>query len=136
MSVCPVDLNPSSKAIINTLRAMALGVSVLLIGIPTTVSAYEQVGNACWYGPRLHGRITANGERFNQNKLTAAHQSLPFGTKARVTNLDNKKSVRVTINDRGPHVGNCAIDVSRAAARRLGMTESGIVRVKIEAATK
>lgn len=131
-----VDRILSSKRRTGVLRAMALGASALLISMPTTVSAYEQVGNACWYGPRLHGRITASGERFNQNKLTAAHQSLPFGTKARVTNLDNKKSVRVTINDRGPHVGDCAIDVSRAAARKLGMTEDGITRVKIQAATK
>jgi len=131
-----VDRTPPGKRSNSLLRTMALGVSALLISLPTAVSAYEQVGNACWYGPRLHGRITASGERFNQNKLTAAHKSLPFGSKARVTNLENKKSVRVTINDRGPHVGDCAIDVSRAAANRLGMVENGIVRVKIEAATK
>ena len=131
-----VDSTPPGKRRTGILRAVALGVSALLISLPTAVSAYEQVGNACWYGPRLHGRITASGERFNQNKLTAAHKSLPFGSKARVTNLENKKSVRVTINDRGPHVGDCAIDVSRAAANRLGMVENGIVRVKIEAATK
>ena len=84
----------------------------------------------------MHGRVTASGQIFNQNKLTAAHPELPFGTRALVTNLDNNKAVRVTINDRGPHVGGCAIDVSRAAAKRLGMTESGISRVRIQAASR
>lgn len=113
-----------------------VALATLLSAAPVTASAYDQVGNACWYGPRLHGRITASGERFNQNRLTAAHKSLPFGTKARVTNLANNKTVRVTINDRGPRAGDCAIDVSRAAARRLGMTKDGIVRVRIRAASR
>ncbi len=136
MTVCHINLPVANKRIARILRFGALGLAALLGGAPVTASAYEQVGNACWYGPRLHGRITASGERFNQNQLTAAHQSLPFGTKVRITNLENKKTVRVTINDRGPHAGNCAIDLSRAAARRLSMMESGIVRVRIEAPSR
>ena len=113
---------------------LALGCLGFLGAVPLEASAYDQVGRACWYGPRLHGRITASGEIFNQNRLTAAHQSLPFGTRARVTNLDNGKTVQVRINDRGPHVGNCAIDISRAAAKRLDMIKDGNARVRIQAA--
>lgn len=124
----------SSKRFNKASGILALGCLGFLGGMPVEANAYEQVGQACWYGPRLHGRTTASGEIFNQNRLTAAHQTLPFGTRARVTNLDNGKSVHVRINDRGPHVGNCSIDVSRAAARRLGMIKDGTVRVKIQAA--
>lgn len=91
----------------------------------------KQVGQASWYGPGFHGKKTASGATFNQNQLTAAHRSLPLGTKAKVTNLENGKKVEVTINDRGPYVGNRAIDLSRAAARRLAM--DGTARVRIEA---
>lgn len=115
-------------------KILAFGVLGFLGAMPVAANAYDQVGRACWYGPRLHGRTTASGEIFNQNRMTAAHQSLPFGTRARVTNLDNGKSVHVKINDRGPHVGNCSIDISRAAARRLGMIEDGNARVRIQAA--
>lgn len=136
MKSTDIDVSFSGKHSVQFLRATFIGAAALLVSMPISVNAYEQVGNACWYGPRLHGRVTASGETFNQNQLTAAHQTLPFGTKARVTNLENNKTVRVTINDRGPHVGNCAIDVSRAAARRLGMTKNGVVRVNIQAATR
>lgn len=94
--------------------------------------AYREIGKASWYGPGFHGNKTANGEIFNQNKLTAAHRSLPLGTKAEVTNLENGKKVEVKINDRGPYVKNRTIDLSRAAAKKLGMQEDGIARVKIE----
>lgn len=124
----------SKKTLMCLSRALALSGLAVVGWMPLNANAFEQEGNACWYGPRLHGRTTASGEVFDQNKLTAAHKSLPFGAKARVTNLENKKTVRVKINDRGPHVGDCSIDVSRAAAKRLGMTERGITRVRIEAA--
>jgi rare lipoprotein A len=91
----------------------------------------KQVGQASWYGPGFHGKKTASGATFNPNQLTAAHRSWPLGTKAKVTNLENGKKVEVTINDRGPYVGNRAIDLSRAAARRLAM--DGTARVRIEA---
>src|SRR5262249_21352781 len=90
-----------------------------------------QVGIASWYGGRLHGRRTASGARFDQNALTAAHRSLPLGTRVRVTHLESGASVIVTITDRGPYAHGRIIDVSRAAARRLGMLRSGTARVRI-----
>ena len=94
----------------------------------------EQVGEASWYGPAQNGKETASGETFDQNALTAAHPTLPLGTKAVVTNLETGKSVEVTINDRGPYVKGRKIDLSRAAAQRIGMTKKGVTRVKIAAA--
>lgn len=89
-------------------------------------------GFASWYGPGFHGRRSASGERFNQNALTAAHRSLPFGTKVRVTNKRNGRSVVVRINDRGPHVRGRIIDLSAAAARTLGVMQSGVAPVRVE----
>jgi rare lipoprotein A len=89
-------------------------------------------GTASWYGPRFHGKKTASGEIYNQNKLTAAHKTLPLGSKARVTNLDNGSAVEVVINDRGPFVEGRIIDLSRAAARALGFVESGTAPVRVE----
>lgn len=92
----------------------------------------EQVGNASWYGPAQEGKETASGETFHQNELTAAHPTLPLGSKAVVTNLETGKSVTVTINDRGPHAKGRKIDLSRAAARQIGMSKEGVAKVKIE----
>lgn len=89
-------------------------------------------GRASWYGPKFHGRRTANGEIFDSNALTAAHPSLPFGTKVRVTNLRNGRSVIVRINDRGPFVKGRIIDVSAAAAHILNMVNSGTASVQLE----
>jgi len=89
-------------------------------------------GTASYYGKRFHGRTTANGERFNMNAMTAAHKSLPFGTKVKVTNRNNGKSVIVRINDRGPYHGNRVIDLSRGAAAKIGMLNSGTARVSIQ----
>ena len=100
------------------------------MGQPAAV--YTQRGEASWYGPGFHGRKTASGERFNQHGLTAAHRKLPLGTKARVTNLDNGKSVEVKINDRGPYVRGRIIDLSKAAAERLGMKNAGTTPVRLE----
>ena len=91
-----------------------------------------QTGHASWYGPGFHGRKTASGVVFDQTELTAAHRNLPLGSKVRVTNLENAKSVEVEINDRGPFVPGRIIDLSRAAARVLGMLEDGITRVRVE----
>jgi len=93
----------------------------------------EQTGEASSYGQGFHGKTTANGEKFDKNNLTAAHPTLPLGTKATVTNLDNGLSVDVRINDRGPYVKGRDIDVSEGAAKELDMTKSGIAPVKIEA---
>ena len=89
-------------------------------------------GQASWYGPGFHGRRTANGEVFNSNELTAAHPSLPFGTKVRVTNMNNGQSVVVRINDRGPFAGGRIIDLSAGAARSINMINSGVAPVKVE----
>lgn len=96
-------------------------------------SGFRQVGLASWYGPGFHGRLTASGERFDQNELTAAHRKLPLGTEVRVTNLENGRSIVVQINDRGPYVEGRVIDLSKAAARRLGMVEDGVAKVRVEA---
>lgn len=88
-------------------------------------------GTASWYGPDFHGKLTANGEVYNMNELTAAHRTLPFNTIVRVDNLDNNKSVVVRINDRGPYVGNRVIDLSRKAAEEIDMISSGTAPVRI-----
>jgi rare lipoprotein A (peptidoglycan hydrolase) len=93
---------------------------------------FKQRGKASWYGPGFAGRKTANGERFNPNQLTAAHKKLPFNTTLRVTNLDNGKSVIVRINDRGPFVGSRIIDLSKAAAKKIGLIATGTGMVEIE----
>jgi rare lipoprotein A len=93
-----------------------------------------QTGKASWYGGRWHGRLTANGERYNQNTMTAAHKTLRFGTKVRVTNLWTKKSCIVRVNNRGPYVKGRVIDLSVAAAKEIGSYWSGVVPVKLEVA--
>jgi rare lipoprotein A len=92
---------------------------------------YVRTGTASWYGPGFHGRQTANGEKYNMHAYTAAHRFLPFGTRVAVTNLDNGRSVRVRINDRGPFVKNRIIDLSRAAAEKIGMLDSGTAPVRL-----
>lgn len=94
--------------------------------------ASRQSGMASWYGPGFHGNRSASGEVFNQNALTAAHRTLPFGTEVRVTNLNNGQSVIVRINDRGPFSGGRIIDLSRAAAGAIGMIGSGVAPVQVE----
>ncbi|MBK4728600.1 septal ring lytic transglycosylase RlpA family protein [Oxynema sp. CENA135] len=89
-------------------------------------------GWASWYGPGFHGRLSASGEVFDQNALTAAHRTLPFGTEVRVTNLNNGRSIVVRINDRGPFVGNRVIDLSAAAAQVLGMMDTGVAPVRLD----
>jgi rare lipoprotein A len=91
-----------------------------------------QTGQASWYGRAFAGKPTASGEIFNHELLTAAHRSLPLGTKVRVTNVANGKSVEVKVNDRGPYADGRIIDLSRAAARALGMIEDGLAEVRLE----
>jgi rare lipoprotein A len=89
-------------------------------------------GKASYYGEKFHGRQTASGEIFNMYALTAAHQTLPFGTQIQVTNMKNNKSVIVRINDRGPFTGGRILDLSYRAAREIQMIASGTVEVKIK----
>jgi len=89
------------------------------------------VGLASWYGQRHQGHATASGEIYDVNKLTAAHRTFPFGTRLRVTNVENGRSVVVRVNDRGPWVNDRVLDVSQAAAKVLGMVGEGVIRVEI-----
>lgn len=99
---------------------------------PKRTAEHALNGTASWYGPGFHGKKTASGEIYDQTKLTAAHKTLPLGTKARVTNLDNGSAVEVEINDRGPFVGGRILDLSRAAAGALGLVKSGTAPVRVE----
>lgn len=100
----------------------------------TTFQELPQTGQASFYAGRFHGRATASGEIYDSARYTAAHRTLPFGTKVKVTNIKNDKSVVVTINDRGPHHKNRIIDLSEAAARRLNFINRGTTKVRLEAA--
>jgi rare lipoprotein A len=97
-----------------------------------TKGRFTQQGVASYYARSFHGEETASGETFNQNELVAAHKTLPFGTRVKVTNLDNGKQVTVRIVDRGPFEQGRIIDLSRVAAARLDLLEDGVVSVKIE----
>lgn len=100
-----------------------------LIAFLFTLLGYNAyTSNASFYGGRLHGSMTASGERFNQNDFTAAHKSLPFGSKVKVTNPDNGKSVVVRINDRGPYVKGRVIDLSTASFKAIEDTNKGIIK--------
>ena len=92
---------------------------------------FYQKGEASWYGPGFNGKKTASGEIFDMNKFTAAHRKLPFGTKVKVMNLNNNKSVVVRINDRGPYKKDRIIDLSRKAAIQIGLIKDGLAPVKI-----
>jgi rare lipoprotein A len=121
-----------------SINNLATGVLAILVFTPfnAVASGHHRTqalqGTASYYGGRFHGRKTASGERFNQNAMTAAHKTLPLGTKVRVTNLRNGETVDVKINDRGPYIKGRIIDLSKGAARRLGMIRSGIAKVRLE----
>jgi len=99
--------------------------------IPSTLRNQE-IGVASWYGEPFHGQLTADGERYDMHAYTAAHRLYPFGTRLRVTNLENGRSVTVRINDRGPFVRGRIIDLSLAAATDLGMVPNGTARVRLD----
>ena len=91
-----------------------------------------ETGVASYYGTKYHGKLTASGEIFNMNDLTAAHPKLAFGTRVKITHLENNRSVIVRINDRGPFVPGRVIDLSRAAAMELQMIQTGLAQVRVE----
>lgn len=127
---------PSLPRITAALRSCALLGALALLGGCSTFgggAGGSETGKASYYAQAHHGKRTASGERFDQNALTAAHRTLPFGTRVRVTNLNNERSVVLRINDRGPFVRGRVIDVSRAAAVRLDMLRTGVVPVRVEA---
>ncbi|MFM7267761.1 MAG: septal ring lytic transglycosylase RlpA family protein [Cyanobium sp.] len=94
--------------------------------------ANASTGQASWYGPGFYGRSTANGEIFRPGTMTAAHRTLPFGPRVRVTNLNNGRSAVVRINDRGPFHGGRIIDLAQGAASELGVTSSGVASVSLQ----
>src|ERR1700756_5123822 len=100
--------------------------------VPEEDINYQEDGTASWYGDDFHGRLTANGEVFDMDSLTAAHTTLPMPSYARVTNLANGKSLIVRVNDRGPYHGNRLIDVSHKAAELLDFKGNGVARVRVE----
>lgn len=102
----------------------------LLLG--TTIFAQTQTGKASFYADKFEGRTTASGEKYKHSKLTAAHKTLPFGTKVKVTNIANDQSVEVVVNDRGPYVDGRIIDLSKSAAEKLGFVNLGLADVKVE----
>lgn len=114
----------------NIVVAAALAAGLLF---SVTGTAFAQCGGASWYGPGFHGKTAASGERFDQNAMTAAHKSLPFGTVVRVTDQRTGKSVQVKINDRGPFHRNRIIDLSKAAAAKLGIQRAGTGKVCVDA---
>ena len=99
---------------------------------PNVDYGYDERGIASWYGPGFHGKLTANGEIYDQNALTAAHKTLPMPSLVRVTNLENGRSLRLTVNDRGPYVNGRIIDVSRRAAQLLGLHQIGTAKVRVQ----
>ena len=136
----PVDYKPAGRRLAPLILAVAFAATLLAVPareMPVSSRTAEapvwtQNGKVSWYGPGFHGRRTANGEIFDTNEMTMAHRSLAFGSKVRVTNLDNGRSIVVRVNDRGPYVGGRIADLSHAAASRLGFVEDGVVRARIE----
>jgi len=99
---------------------------------PAENDKYDSTGIASWYGPQFHGKLTANGEVFDENQLTAAHPTLPMPVLARVTNLENGKSLVVRVNDRGPFAAGREIDMSKKAAEALGFMQKGTAKVRVQ----
>jgi len=132
----------SSPRVVGPGEPVPKGGGVYRVGKPYTVAGrtytpednahYSLVGLASWYGDDFHGRYTANGEIFDMNAISAASPTLPLPSYARVTNLENRRSIVVRVNDRGPYVGNRLIDVSVKAAKLLGFYGKGVTRVKVE----
>ena len=123
-----------------TNKATLGGVAVVLAACASSAppaagpvgAGYREEGLASWYGEPYHGRATASGPRYDMNRMTAAHRTLPFGTLVRVTNRENGRQARVLINDRGPFVDGRIIDLSRAAAEAIDSVGPGVVRVRLE----
>jgi rare lipoprotein A len=106
--------------------------ATILLGLSSCARKITETGKGSYYADKFQGRPTASGETFSQHKMTAAHRTLPFGTKVKVTNLANGRSVNVTINDRGPFAPGRIIDVSKKAARKLGMVNAGVASIEIK----
>jgi len=138
----PEVQGPSNEVAIREVDSESVPPETLIKQVPPTPIApapkpsprvvHSAKGEASWYGPGFYGNRTASGEVFRPGTLTAAHRTLPFGTKVRVTNLWNGRSTVVRINDRGPFHGNRVIDLAHGAAQSLGVTASGIAQVRLD----
>jgi rare lipoprotein A len=113
------------------MKVPSIFVVLCLFLLSSCARRITQTGKASYYADKFNGRKTANGEIFNNNDLTAAHKTLPFGTRVKVTNVNNGKSVKVRINDRGPFVAGRSIDLSKKAAQQIGMVNKGVGDVKL-----
>ena len=100
--------------------------------VPQKYNYFEETGEASWYGSDFHGKLTANGETYDMNSLTAAHRTMPMPSIAKVTNIENGKSIKVRINDRGPFANNRIIDLSKKSAEILDFKNKGITNIKVE----
>ena len=114
------------------LPSLLLSSLVLLTACGGGRNAFTQSGKASYYADKFNGRKTASGTTYRPGRRTAAHNTLPFGTVVRVTNPSNHRSVKVTITDRGPHVKGRVIDLSRKAARKIGMLDAGVAPVQLK----
>lgn len=136
-AVCPVSIL-SITGILSCTAARVPADKAALLATPSPSPApvhgriYHETGIASWYGKEFHGRKTANGETFDMYGLSAAHRTLPLGAEIRVTNLENNKSIKVRVNDRGPYAKSRVLDLSYAAAKELGFVAQGTARVRIE----
>jgi rare lipoprotein A len=109
-----------------------LAVIFFLVGMAGVAPAQTQTGKASFYADKFEGRATASGEKYKHSRLTAAHKTLPFGTRVRVTNTANNQTVEVVINDRGPYVEDRIIDLSKSAAEQLGFIHQGLAEVRLD----
>ena len=144
MGISPNSLRTTSSLVARLLDQPFFFALALLVGcsVPAskvrvpepTAERLSQTGIASWYGPGFHGKATASGQTYNQNDFTAAHQTLPLGTRVRVVNLDNCRQVVVRVNDRGPYGSDRRriIDLSEAAARQLDFAGKGEIPVRLE----
>lgn len=107
-------------------------VVAFIVSLSSCARKITETGKASFYADKFQGRPTSSGETFSQHKLTAAHRTLPFGTRVKVTNLANGRSVYVIVNDRGPFAGGRILDVSKKAAQKLGMVDAGVASVEIK----
>ena len=117
------EMNETVLYVVGTVAIVGMAVLFSLFG------PYHETGIASWYGPGFDGNLTANGEIYDMNGISAAHKTLPFGTVVRVVDLETGRSIAVRINDRGPFVEGRIIDLSKGAAEKLGMIERGIISV-------
>ena len=119
--------------LVNNMRKLILAVAAPIAMLwGSAVSAAPFLALASWYGPGFYGNLTANGEVYYGDQYTAAHKSLPFGTRVRVTNPVTKQSIVVRVNDRGPYIGPREFDLSRASAKAVGLIASGVATLQFE----